>query len=1216
MNRERSKELLTNLIEVIKTEYADLKDEDYYLLADMGIRAYNQDFDNDIDTEGQDFSFAFSGYLDIVKGALEIDENTIKDNNEIQHSISNNLLANIRTIAFEEYLQNNLIDKDRELYELLTIEKKVSNDELDEEIKKKILQDNLCGTLVMEFKKVVKDIYTCLLQDSFGLNPYEGIIIVGKSDKYSISIHNNPKFQAIPESSGALKGIVDTLNRQMSIRTTYKRQFDILEIIGVNKENDTYTVESCNDTTDSNYKPYFYPYKIGEYASGSETTYKMDKLCYTPYVKKDTDSSSALSFEDIIEDNVEIKGYYSEYIEPQLFDYVLQAIYYTLKSFPEDKWFTATTEPYIIRSVQRLQRTVCTAVILTKYNVLNTQVTSLAVRVTETNGKISVSSTYDMFNHLSGNKMIQYEDGLVISDVYVSDNPLAYRVIEFSHDFDAKLSNAEPLFGYKAVELYNEKGMNFSWDRILLGRDAKGTPFFSTPEGAQDAHLQSNLVHCIYAGSRVGKGVMTMNIMASAIASKKPIFYLDRKPDMAIVFYGLSGGNMFVINGADTTKLRNDVNNYFGEEGSSNSGWKEKYLALPDYIKELFPAGSYYNNIDYLGDFFYYRSIIFILGIIAARVSYPTHPALGGSNGIIAIIDEFTNFQFNGENKWFDVVNGSFITKCITKSVQAEITKYKTDIKAKKAQLNIIKNDSKKAAQIVKLESDIEILEEKLNKICNNTNIYATQIVNNLQKDIKSIPNLTRAGLQDNEARLSDIFIIGQNISKELAPFPNEKTSAQGFEVGGVNKTMSIVGSLLMSLPKVDWLMGKNADGEKTGSYLSTNYAGQNSGVAQNMIWKKEMFGYTESGSYSSLRTTTPSDMKFFKSYLVLNGSDEPEPGSAQETEPQFEYVAQCRARVNKTANDSNMWEKVRLKHLPKALANDARTGVNKHYGKLNEGIGFKGYIESMRKGEQVDFTQDLGGSKEIADSVAKLMGFKDYKDLIFDLSIDGIFCMNDVVKAIELSDPKAYKASIKERLDKFTEFGFFDSQEDTDTSEEDIASEYIEEEDYDTDYEDTSVDNSNQPTQSSPQPTQSQPQPTQSESFGEETEEDDDVEEALRKYQKDFESDVISSDNANMNTGNQNFDTPVMRNTDLSGEIDDDIFDRDDEDYSQPVQSQPQTVNQLSKEDISAIYDYVIIKINQLIREERRFLTDEEFIALKEKWFNVIESQLKGGIN
>ena len=61
--------------------------------------------------------------------------------------------------------------------------------------------------------------------------------------------------------------------------------------------------------------------------------------------------------------------------------------------------------------------------------------------------------------------------------------------------------------------------------------------------------LQRNTVHNMMAGSRAGKGVMTMNILVSGIASKKPIFYIDRKPDMAVLFYELSQGNMFVVNG-------------------------------------------------------------------------------------------------------------------------------------------------------------------------------------------------------------------------------------------------------------------------------------------------------------------------------------------------------------------------------------------------------------------------------------------------------------------------------------------------------------------------------------------------------------------------------------------------------------------------------------------------------------------------------------------
>jgi len=49
----------------------------------------------------------------------------------------------------------------------------------------------------------------------------------------------------------------------------------------------------------------------------------------------------------------------------------------------------------------------------------------------------------------------------------------------------------------------------------------------------------SNVVTSIIAGTRSGKGVLTMSIYASLIAAGNPVVYLDNKPDMASVLWDL-----------------------------------------------------------------------------------------------------------------------------------------------------------------------------------------------------------------------------------------------------------------------------------------------------------------------------------------------------------------------------------------------------------------------------------------------------------------------------------------------------------------------------------------------------------------------------------------------------------------------------------------------------------------------------------------------------
>ena len=64
------------------------------------------------------------------------------------------------------------------------------------------------------------------------------------------------------------------------------------------------------------------------------------------------------------------------------------------------------------------------------------------------------------------------------------------------------------MFGYKAVEMFQRRGVKLGWDKILLGEDIKGTPVFASLLDIDDMPLQRNTVHNMMAGSRAGKGVI------------------------------------------------------------------------------------------------------------------------------------------------------------------------------------------------------------------------------------------------------------------------------------------------------------------------------------------------------------------------------------------------------------------------------------------------------------------------------------------------------------------------------------------------------------------------------------------------------------------------------------------------------------------------------------------------------------------------------------
>ena len=620
-------------------------EEDSKFLTAMTLDAYNQKFDNDRVLD-DNLEFGFSDIAYILEAYLEEIRGREGDIVDIENDIQNNVIAIIRkNVSVNDYIKNNLIQKDKALYNKLTADN--SSEEQDNELIEYINTNNAYKTLVESVCEVVEQEYTCLLQDGYGLTPYDGVIVTDNEHQFTYSVESNQykdkfKMSAIPNASTAFGDISKLLKEKMGIATDLSRQFNVKRMI----KSDI---------------PIYYPKKILEFASGLEPMEKQNKDIYKKHAK--SISWGKTYDKDENGDSVEVNGYYDDFIKPYIRKAVYKAICYILESHIDShvsisQQTNKLGDNSVLHEVQvalnRLQASLCTALVVVKYNNLGNKVNAITLRIIETVPQsLPTDKTFTklLFGKLSTNKNIEFEDANVISDEIQGYN-LAYRVIEYKHDFDSALTNAEPLFGYKAVQMYNERGIELSWNKILLGQDTKGTPIFASASDTQDLPLQSCTVHNMMAGSRAGKGVMTMNILASAIASNRPIFYIDRKPDMAVMFQDLTKGNMFIVNGGQY-EAKNDPQGYFSDTGNAIAGWKEAYSGFPDYLKELFNTPTYAGTF---GDYVYYRSIMLIMGIIMARVNVPNMlPDLGGKSGIVVVVDEFKNWQTIFELAFFSI---------------------------------------------------------------------------------------------------------------------------------------------------------------------------------------------------------------------------------------------------------------------------------------------------------------------------------------------------------------------------------------------------------------------------------------------------------------------------------------------------------------------------------------------------------------------------------
>ena len=94
--------------------------------------------------------------------------------------------------------------------------------------------------------------------------------------------------------------------------------------------------------------------------------------------------------------------------------------------------------------------------------------------------------------------------------------------------FDETIDGAKPMFAYKVYEYYKEKGIKPDWSRVIIGKNLKNDEIYT-----MDLASNMNFNTFIGAGPRSGKGVMTLNILASAMCLGMPVFYADCKPEMS-----------------------------------------------------------------------------------------------------------------------------------------------------------------------------------------------------------------------------------------------------------------------------------------------------------------------------------------------------------------------------------------------------------------------------------------------------------------------------------------------------------------------------------------------------------------------------------------------------------------------------------------------------------------------------------------------------------
>lgn len=748
------------------------------------------------------------------------------------------------------------------------------------------------------------------------------------------------------------------------------------------------------------------------YISGRKTLYFPNKLLEIAYGLKAVtgDNQDSLNTYEKHASSSNWSAYVKDVLEKSVKDLVKKSALFYVKSEMSNNRLEDFRDNRIASGLQDyleyILKSLSTCVLMVDYKARETKegeilVNAFKIRVCDPDSRISGNITQEILDKA-------FMGG-------VGDVPFSYDVREepeiclkeYAHEFNHDMSQALPLFAYKALLALKEQGVELSWQNLILGMAEDGSILRN---GTHGVDILKRLTHVLCAGSRAGKGVMTLAILACAIASGKIIAYIDRKPDMASVLKYLSP-EMFVINGGgyqtqyDTKyKQFTNLDELLGSVGN-----------VPKCALDAFQT-TY--SWDELGDIIYMRALKLYLGIIVARGEGRfTDANLGGENGILLVVDEFKNFQdsfSNLLNRVASIVPPTTIDKDTESLDKGSIS------------------------------------QSTYNKSYNDAAFYALSYMNSLSEDMKFLSEKTDAGFNQQEVALSDIFVIGQNITKGMcdrgefedairnSPGSGRYRSAGSFGLKGFHMGNQSIPYSLVNFKTADAFFGRNMD-EGRSKYLAqtdprSKALGRLDDKASNFAYMEtfteEKRQKIESGNLQA-NIEYANSCTYFKPFLILNTGD---PGD------------DCVQGVFKRCYDNAGITEEEL-----IADNPDPSGVG-----MNRAIGFEQYL-------------NMAGVTDIETVLAKSSGVADYVvqnylhypgnwlQFITDLRPEWLFTIKDISIGAKGEMPPVCSPTTNPILEEFVNFNpsYFqlDEREYEESSENVMGAMFSTDEDY-TDFE------------------------------------------------------------------------------------------------------------------------------------------------------------------
>lgn len=506
-----------------------------------------------------------------------------------------------------------------------------------------------------------------------------------------------------------------------------------------------------------------------------------------------------------------------------------------------------------------------------------------------------------------------------------------------------------PLFAYHAIDTLrnrstNKKAFPISWNNILIGKAKDDSLVFANSDS--EIPLQKNTLHIIHAGSRSGKGVMCYNIFATAVASKVPIFYLDRKPDTIIPLLNI-GSEMYGVNGGDDAELSKKG---LVDIGSNTISRLNNPIIAPPYLDHLSDKEKY--------DFVYLRAFLLVRQMMAVReeaknTAFNQHydSIIGKDSPLIMVVDEISNYLSNAS------VDALIRVKAVSTDAIKNTLSGKSD-EIRKLKDTIAKEEAKEKGYN---QSTVDMAQEKLDGMDNvdPEGIYWRAVYNAHKSVVLAVADKVRAaGSLSNHLHT---FVIGQDtrmLKQELSkivthtkegwsenPLPNDRPHATMLYTGSFCDLSPFV-RIFYKTGGIDYFLGYS---KIEPWYLGQNYIADSKELLNEskryFAYRKGSFnpnslGYLEdpNGDVKYVR-----GWKFVKPFVILNDATMPDRLPADGEDPQT-YIDEMQL-VSNTVGQS-IGQSYRAGVTPSLLISKNKSEDNPEC--INEAVGFEGYVKRV----------------------------------------------------------------------------------------------------------------------------------------------------------------------------------------------------------------------------------------------------------------------------